>query len=331
MAGQKKYRRIRGLGGIVIASSLSTNHTLWLGDNHLLSVKSRPFWEDYRRFYYKDIQSVICRKTHMGKVINALFGLFVGLGLLAIHYETGTVFWWIWAGANSLFILLNISMGPTCVCHIQTAAQVEKLPRLVRIKKVDRFLAVLKPLIEKAQGGTWDRTAAETSRNSGQTLPGETDSSMRHEPGTLHLGLFLMLLIFAGLIVIDLFWDHPGIILAAAALTVIIALLNIVCLVKQYQSNIDHTLQKLVWGNLVFVGFLVTAGFFYSLFMAVGMTMGRKNYWALAELYSRNSPGDVVWLQYCYIISIAVVLTLSLLGLVMSWKHRRISAGGNQE
>src|SRR5690242_8964250 len=37
--------------------------SLWMGDDHLLLVDSTRFSESYKRFYLRDIQSIIVRRT----------------------------------------------------------------------------------------------------------------------------------------------------------------------------------------------------------------------------------------------------------------------------
>jgi len=46
------YRRLPGN-----AAALASYHRLWLGPDHLLAVRSVGFSEEYKRFYFSDIQA----------------------------------------------------------------------------------------------------------------------------------------------------------------------------------------------------------------------------------------------------------------------------------
>ena len=82
-----KYTRLPGKGlrrqGFVAV--VRTYCTLWLAKDHILNVDNRVFSEDYKRFYFSDIQAIITQKTNRGKVWNlilmTLIGLFVVIAL----------------------------------------------------------------------------------------------------------------------------------------------------------------------------------------------------------------------------------------------------------
>jgi len=55
------------------------HHTLWQGSDHLLQIYSRLGVEDYKRYYFDDIQAIITRKTGSGKIQNIILGALLGL------------------------------------------------------------------------------------------------------------------------------------------------------------------------------------------------------------------------------------------------------------
>jgi len=62
---EKEYRRLPGKGlkrGSLI-SFTRIRATLYAGKDHLLSVYNSVYEEEYRRYYYKDIQALVIRKT----------------------------------------------------------------------------------------------------------------------------------------------------------------------------------------------------------------------------------------------------------------------------
>src|SRR6185503_16307515 len=72
--GAKVYRRLPGR-----ESGLLSYSRLWLGPDHLLLARTTFFSEEYKRFYFRDIQAIVMRKTrrHLfwGWMCAALFGL----------------------------------------------------------------------------------------------------------------------------------------------------------------------------------------------------------------------------------------------------------------
>lgn len=156
-AKPKEYRRLPGSGlrkqGLIAVTS--NRSTLWLGRDHLLSINSERFSEDYKRFYFRDIQAIIIRKTHTGLVINIVF-ILLALPLLIsstfVSDSGGVAACLIISGLLLLVALINALMGPTCRCDLQTAVQVEQLPSLGRLRRARKVLAKLRPLIAEAQG-----------------------------------------------------------------------------------------------------------------------------------------------------------------------------------
>src|SRR5262245_2969335 len=110
------YRRLPGHG-----SGALENMTLYVGADHLLQVSSSGFTENYRRFYFRDIQSIVLRKSAHGKVWNAVWGSLFLL-LAAIAAGTSGVAAIVWWGVAAIFLFLlafNMGRGPTCVCQIR--------------------------------------------------------------------------------------------------------------------------------------------------------------------------------------------------------------------
>ena len=146
---EKEYRRLPGRG-----KSLTTVASLWLGRDHLLHLESTGFSESYKRYYYRDIQAFLIRKTATGRISNVVFGV------LAAPFAAGVfladdglqIFLGIMLGLVSALLLVNLALGATCVCHLRTAVQVEKLGSLTRLRKARKTLRLIRPQIESFQG-----------------------------------------------------------------------------------------------------------------------------------------------------------------------------------
>ena len=63
----KEYQRLPGRGTLLDGDKwYATSRamcTVWLGRDHLLLVSRAGYTENYKRFYFRDIQAIIIRKT----------------------------------------------------------------------------------------------------------------------------------------------------------------------------------------------------------------------------------------------------------------------------
>lgn len=134
--------------------------SLWLGSDHLLSVTRRGYTEEYKRFYYKDIQAVYFRRTILADVVNLVFGLISAMWIALIVYG-----WLVghWAGSilamlmtfGSIFLIVflnNLVRGATCVCYLRTAVQTERLFALQRMRLALKAVRQIRPRVEAIQG-----------------------------------------------------------------------------------------------------------------------------------------------------------------------------------
>ena len=153
----KKYRCLPGKKRGIVG-----NNTLWLGKDHLLSVHCyrMDFSENYKRFYYDDIQAIITRKTTTGKICNIVLSVLGGSFMLAFALTSGiwSGFYGVLAGLVIFFLLINWLLGPTCVCHVRTAVQTERLTSLDRLRTARKAINLLKPMIEQVQGALVSET-----------------------------------------------------------------------------------------------------------------------------------------------------------------------------
>ena len=143
------YRRLPGRG-----ASLAHYIRLYQAPDHLLQVSSTGYSELYKRFYFRDIQAITIRKTGWANAWTLFFGLlFFGFFLLGFDLgRAGRTVLWSIAGFFMACMAVHWMLGPTCVCHIRTAVQTEKLPTLRRVKAARKTINRIKPFIAEAQG-----------------------------------------------------------------------------------------------------------------------------------------------------------------------------------
>jgi len=187
-----KYRKLPGRRrGFLFGSSV------WLGPDHLLLVKSARFREDYKRFYFRDVQAIVTAEasrfhisTRAALVVVAWLGMWIfaiGFGSAAavLARTASHVEGWL-LGAGALLLLAAwacISARLSCRCRIYTAVSSDELPSLYRRWTARRFLEQVQPYITQAQGaidGNWAEAVEE--KQVGPAPEGRVGLSM---PGAL--------------------------------------------------------------------------------------------------------------------------------------------------
>jgi len=165
---ERPYRRLPGR----IWLSVAGRHSLWLGPDHLLSVRSLHFTEEYRRFDYGDVQALLLRPTARRAVYAGVLGALTALLGLSVLASSGPVAL-IPAVPGGLALLLfaaNWLRGPSCACQLRTAVHTEDLPSLRRVRPARKALGLLRERVEAVQG----RLTREALR---ARLDGQADSA----------------------------------------------------------------------------------------------------------------------------------------------------------
>jgi len=318
----KKYIKLRGKKRGLIGIN-----TLWLGPDHLLHIDSKRLSEDYRRFYYKDIQAIITRKTVQGKINNLLLLFFIALfTLVAFWIEKGATFFWIIAGLFLLALLINLFLGPTCICHIQTAVQTEKLPSLCRLRSAQKAVSLLKPLIEEYQGALTTKILKENVLENSLEKPALSKINgafqpYKHEHGTFHRFLFFLLLAGGLFYAVEFFYHHVALTLLGSAIILGTTACLIIALVKQHESDIKNGLKAVVWTSLGYICVCFLSGYIIFLITAVKTPEIIHNHWELTKRLSALGPWDGPWFMGLYIFSICASFTLGISGLILLKKH----------
>jgi hypothetical protein len=139
---------------------------LWLGNDHLLQVETNGFTENYKRFYFRDIQTITQVETKRGRVWSIIQGsiLLVVLLVMVFNLPGGTPAHWS-DGAISgevvlatvmviagVFLSAGILAGPTCKVYLRTAVQIEELAALCRMRQTRKVMNKIRPRIVAAQG-----------------------------------------------------------------------------------------------------------------------------------------------------------------------------------
>ncbi len=289
------YKKLPG-----VRRGLIRKAALWDGSDHLLSVTGTRFFEQYRRFYYRDIQALIVRKCpHPGSIgvwlLTAFFcGLFAFLGNIfsrvnGVSKSLHFVFWTI-SAACFLYLVyrLIVSLKYSCRCYIQTAVTREELPSLYRVWSTQKALTRIRAKISEAQGALmeepqllaeeivdqdtkeqWSLSAA------GSDIRGGADESEGERTAVIGMNLALggciALLVLAAL----LFWymdapalysRHPGVLLANASMTSIAGIGFLLSLLRIYKIRALYVLRNFLFAALALIGLHV---YFSTLFSRI--------------------------------------------------------------
>ena len=144
---QATYRRLPGAKRRPLRKA-----TLWLSSDHILAVDSHRFTEEYKRYYFKDVQAIIVTQiaaTTDRTIDLAVIIVVVVLGLVAWRIESRGA--GITTGLLLLGYLIHKALGPICSCHLITAVSSDKLPSLNRVRTAQKALRILQPLVEQSQ------------------------------------------------------------------------------------------------------------------------------------------------------------------------------------
>ncbi len=335
--GETRYKRLPGRGPRRTGpfSGLFSRCNLYLGQDHILSIDNHGFSEDYKRFYFSDIQAIITRKTRRWPAWNiGLTCVIVLAGLLLPHTRSAGIFFWVLCGACLLFLLINILRGPTCMCHIMTAVQEDQLPSLNRLRVAGKVIGTLKAAIEKFQGTL---SPEELRRSQSEIVAGPVpvvrdlrrprgnEHRMRHYNGAVHMIAFGLMLA-DGILTCSLFLYHTVAISAASSvLSLIYCGFIITALAKQYESDIPRTVRGITWASLGFICISFFLGYIImitSLIHRPKQQLGAMGQWEMYRAMFALSPKNSPFVMAVYIFGAACSLALGALGLILVKTHR---------
>ena len=268
------YTKLPGRGLRKTAFALSaTRCRLWLAADHLLSVDFTVASEEYRRFYFRDIEAFIIRRTAQRQIWNwvllALALLTAGPLLAGWSYDRENTALLISAAGAAAFwallILINTLRGPTCRVHVRTAVQCEPLFSLGRLPTARKVLARVRPLIAAAQSAATPEefAAAPWIAASAAAAP------VRPAHAALHISVFALLLLDAALTGLFFALTHRALTAPGMLATLAGFLACIIALMRMGGTDLPaglRTLTKLALGYYIVESI---AGFIFTILYSV--------------------------------------------------------------
>jgi hypothetical protein len=127
--------------------------SLWLGPDHLLLVEGRGYTERYRRFYYRDIASIVSRNTRSFAVGIVVLASLLALSTAAVATASVDIRPYLLVVAvlpAALALAIHVIKGPSCRSEITTAIQTAPLP-FRRWRAARKSIARIRERVAEAQ------------------------------------------------------------------------------------------------------------------------------------------------------------------------------------
>ncbi len=243
------YRRLPGASGFIFRKRL------WLGPDHLLLVSSNVLSQEYRRFYFGDIQGLVVAEIENAArfygFVLAGIAFFFTLGLVA----TGHYVWAVLCGLLAASLLTFAWTRPLVYCLLKTRVSTKHLSTLKNMEAAKKFALTLKAEIEKHQGPLPAEWVAAHPHIDGLTVP----PALHPYQGGMHYAAFAAMFAVALLTPLRLH-SHGGAIgnvMAGAHIGMV--LFAVIAAVKQHGSTISRVARAaialaLAWAAVSYLG-----------------------------------------------------------------------------
>jgi hypothetical protein len=287
---EKEYQRLTWsrMKRTGLLTAVATRSSLWLGKDHLLCIDSTGYAEEYKRFYFRDIQAITVVKTKRRLIWNWLFGVPLagcagawGIGLLTPQGLSlgATITGLVVTVLFALPLLLNNLYGSTCACHLRTAVQTEMLPSLNRLRRAHKVLNRIRPLIEAVQGARLspEEIAGTLANSPASNAPpviggygtARGNAPLRHYAGTAHLILFWLLLADVPLTSVSVIYESPWMDGLSVLLMLVTLAFAITSLLKQRDTTLTVGLKRLPWIVVGWAALMLMTAIAYGIVMAI--------------------------------------------------------------
>lgn len=327
MKSQSEYKRLPGTGHAFFGFGRSS---LWLGEDHVLLIIRRGYVEEYKRFYFRDICTIVIQKTGLYLALNAAVGLLLS-AFLFLHFLG--VIEWHWDRAEHialgiptasllLILLVNTVKGPTCLTKLGTAVHAVTIPSMNRVRASLRIVSTLQKKIEETQGHLSREVLLQHPKVEEPPvlypppLKGAAKSYLVNDSGMVHLSLFIFLLVDAIATIISIFHRNQALLIFSLISTVVFWLLLILALVRQRRRILPAGVSGLTWGVLIYSVVYYTWSYLFTIFFAIQHPSATSSRWEWIKTIWALSPLDNPGLFVMTVFSIACSLSLGIPGLI---------------
>jgi hypothetical protein len=310
MRKNEEYRRLPGRSGLFV------RHSLWLRPDHVLCVRRYPFSEEYRRYYFADIQALV-----LTELSNTAFYYGAGLGaalllltaVLAFQHPVWASFW----AFVALLVFLVTSRRPNCACYVKTIVGTEKLLALRRLRAARKSVPMLTTEIEHAQGSL-TRETLETQISLAGPAPAAAKPALPHYGGLAHWVLFPLVLLRGalGAVVLSASLYSMPFSLAGSAVSAAVLLMALIAAVKQHRTDMARGVRRLVYAILGWYALSTVSTVIVTIYLIV--QLGPK-----ASNASFNSAIIIEHpvMKYLQLINVVILFMTGCTGLILLWLH----------
>lgn len=164
------FRRISRTGSL-------TGATKWyLSEDCLLAAKRVMYAVEYRRFYLRDLESIVVWRSRTWLLRPALPGvLLLSLGAMLWHWLNFTA-GAIAGGAGLAWAALELALGPTAQSRIRTTGASVDLPLVKRTRRAHKVLAKIDAAVRASRGDAIRRPTAPIDGSQAARLSSQTVS-----------------------------------------------------------------------------------------------------------------------------------------------------------
>jgi hypothetical protein len=309
MTTGSQYSRLPGRAGFFVG------HSLWLGVDHVLSVRRNPFSESYRRYYFADIQAIVF--TELANRV-APYGYTVAVLLLAALFYTRHPAWGIFCVLISLVAFLVSWRSADCACYVQTSVSSEMLPSLRRKVNAAKTLALLKAEIEKTQGMVSAEVLEARPTDTRARRAVSPKSALRHSSGRLQWIVFGLMVLRGAMASATLLGvASVSLNFATSGVGMLVLLLLVLAAIQQRNSDLAGNVRRVIYAALVFYIVSGLGGFVVSIYITFRLGTRVANQAMLMANPAIKSFELLDLIGFC---------TLGVTGLILMWRHQRDNA-----
>jgi hypothetical protein len=215
---------------------------LWLGPDHILLVSSNVLSEEYRRFYFADIEAIVVAEIESparfyGAVLSVIALVFT-LGLAIADHTIAAVL----SGLIGIGLAVFTFTRPLVRCSLKTRVSRELLPSLKRPEPARQVMAMLRTEIEKVQGVLAPDPLSVQPHMEGPTVP----PPLRPYNGGVHYATFAAM--FAVVVLTPLRLTSTSVAIAdtLAGTHIGMVVLAMIAAVKQHGTGIGRAARTVI-------------------------------------------------------------------------------------
>ncbi|HYK61938.1 MAG TPA: hypothetical protein VEV85_21060 [Bryobacteraceae bacterium] len=155
------FRKISRVGSL-------TGGTKWyLSEDCLLAAKRMMYAVEYRRFYLRDVESIVVWPSRfwlLRLIIPGLLFAAAGAALWQVNSTVGAIL----VGMGLAWMLWELALGPTAASRVRTTGASVDLPLAARTRRAHKVLAKIDAAIRAARGGVEQPSAPVSERQSAE-------------------------------------------------------------------------------------------------------------------------------------------------------------------